>query len=366
MQIIKNEYLQNKIKNALGDCYYLFQKEGAFLAGGAITSLFCRAEVNDYDIYLQSKYSAARVVYDAVIENCEIGCFQLRVNSKTNKSLLCSHDDVLVQLISFQYFKSPQEIFDTFDFTINMGAFCFETEQFYLHDDFLTHNSQRILKYNHKTAYPIISALRVKKYAERGYYISKMEMMKILASVTQIKISSWEEAEEHLAGMYGETIKGMSKEKEFSFEELISTLSSADCHDGSPTYATNIKESIDEQTILNWFNIGNLCLRYYKGVGKDGMSTDSPYGKIQYVGGSIVNGGTNGIYCRSNPKQAYKRDKFVILKPLQGAEYNGSALVGDVLVERVLEWDSDEAKEIRDKDFLDYLAEEEHREQQKH
>jgi hypothetical protein len=37
-----------------------------------------------------------------------------------------------------------------------------------LHEDFLKHNSQRILKFNPTTDFPIISALRVQKYEDKG------------------------------------------------------------------------------------------------------------------------------------------------------------------------------------------------------
>lgn len=61
----------------------------------------------------------------------------------TEKGAMFSVENVNLHLIYFNYFNSINELFDTFDFTVCMGAFDFLTEKFVLHDRFLEHNADR-------------------------------------------------------------------------------------------------------------------------------------------------------------------------------------------------------------------------------
>ena len=97
------------------------------------------------------------------------------VISKTNKAIMYServHNiDILVQCIYFKYFENPEKIFETFDFTICMAAFDFDTEEFVFHDDFFRNNMSKTLRFNPNTAYPIVSALRIEKYKNKCFKI---------------------------------------------------------------------------------------------------------------------------------------------------------------------------------------------------
>lgn len=360
----RNDYLKDKIKMALGDLYAALKEEKAFLAGGAITSLFSKREINDWDIYFRSKYSCARLVLDAAVYHVNLDITSLRLVAKTQKSVLCANSNGdNIQLITCKYYQDVTDIFKSFDFTVCMGAYDFEKECFFLEENFLLHNSQRYLKFNPDTLYPIISALRVKKYCDKGYYISKMEMMRILAKITTLKIASWEEAEDQLGGMYGETIQGIvDNEEEFSIDKLLEAL-------GKETALPDISKTYDytnfePKDILGLFGIPPEPedeKLYYKTVDKDGCSMHVPSHvgaeKILYKEGTIVNGGTKGIFCVVNPKRTYGGDKLVILQPILNCTYNGNALIGHVYVQEVLDLDSRRAKSLVERNLMDYLNE---------
>lgn len=207
-EIKKYEYEKKKFSNYLGGLYDYLKSYNAIVAGGSITSIFSNREINDVDVYFRNKED----LYGFL---CEVGKDKF-ILAKTEKALLFIYDELKVQTIFFRYFDTIEQLFNTFDFTVCMGAYDFATEEFILHKDFLKHNSQRILKFNPETAYPIISEMRVQKYVDKGYYISRTERVKILLTICDLEIDSYDTLKEQCGGMYGE-----------SFDELIQN----DCND---------------------------------------------------------------------------------------------------------------------------------------
>ena len=63
--------------------------------------------------------------------------------SKKSITFKARDTDMLTQLMHFKFFNSPEEIFETFDYTCCMGAYSFAGEGFTFHKDFFKHNSQR-------------------------------------------------------------------------------------------------------------------------------------------------------------------------------------------------------------------------------
>lgn len=222
------EFERKKLYNLLGEgLVEQLKAYECFVAGGCITSLFCNKDVNDFDIYFRSENHLVDYLY----ETWEDGNW---VVSHTKKATLIKYNDKLdVQLIHFKYFENAEDIFKTFDFSVCMGAFDFKTEQFILHKDFLKHNSQRLLKFNANTSFPIVSALRVQKYENKGYKISKPEYIKILLACMNLKINSYEELKEQMGGMYGINYDKLFREVEkegFSLEKAIELISDL-CYD---------------------------------------------------------------------------------------------------------------------------------------
>ena len=240
--IIKNDNYKiekNILKNKLGHHYDVLREYHCIIAGGAITSIFTKKEINDFDIYFKSKNDLFLFLTKEMKKRWII--------SYTSKSFTFKLDnDILIQCIYFDYFKSAEELFESFDFTVCMGSFDFEKESFILHKDFLYDNSKKSLVFNKKTRYPFISFLRIEKYKDKGYAIDKNEYVKMLLRISDIKINSYKELKEQIGGMYGEYIDMSFDEKEeFSIDSVIDKIEQLKCEPKSI-----YKNGIDE--ILDW------------------------------------------------------------------------------------------------------------------
>jgi hypothetical protein len=176
------------------------------VAGGAISSIFTGKDINDIDMYFKTKQDLSDFLYNEMDRNWVI--------ANTDKAFLFRKDGKKIQAIYFRYFDSAEAIFDTFDFTVCMGAYDFDKEEFVLHRDFLKHNASRILKFNANTAFPIVSALRVQKYVNKGYSISKSEFLRIMLTIANSKISTYEELKAQMGGMYGENYDNLLEPKD--------------------------------------------------------------------------------------------------------------------------------------------------------
>lgn len=162
--------------------------------------------------------------------SCERKITPIKNVGMTDKSIMFSGADSnpVMQCICFDTFATTQNIFDKFDFTINMGAFNFADEVWEFDRNFMKHIAQKVLVVNPATDYPIISMLRSDKYRARGYTISRRETMKLGVACSGLKIETWEDAKAHLSGMYGTNVEQLFNEtRPFSFELLFDKLDSA-------------------------------------------------------------------------------------------------------------------------------------------
>ena len=219
---MENKFEKLKLYDYLGSYLVeLFTIYKAYVAGGAITSLFCNREINDIDVYFRNKEDYIGFIREIYDNSC--------LMTHTNKATLFVHGtgntNVKLQLIRFDFFDNAEKIFEKFDYTVCMGAFDFTTEKFILHQDFIKDNCCRILRFNSNTAYPIISLLRVQKYEKKGYEISKSEFIRVLLTCLTLNINSYEELQEQMGGMYGinydKIFKGF---KDFSLESVIEKI----------------------------------------------------------------------------------------------------------------------------------------------
>lgn len=212
-----------KILGFSDDLVGLLQDAGAWIAGGALTSVFTGKPINDFDIYFPSADAFSDTMERIFSGDIDFGA--ANVQHATNKSVLMLSDEAKVQFIVFKYFSSVEEIFKSFDFTAVMAAYSFEKDEFYFHEDFMQHNAQRFLKFNSGTDYPLISMLRVDKYRERGYTTSKQVMLQIGLTINKKEYSSWEDVKEEIGSMYGISPNKLFDEtKEFSIQEVIDQL----------------------------------------------------------------------------------------------------------------------------------------------
>ena len=175
----------------------------AYIAGGAITSLFTGAKIRDWDIYFRTT------------EDCQKAITWFGINGKivnetdTSKSYQLGKQERPYQLIVLpDLFGSPMDIFKCYDFTVCMGAYQFfespsdeNKEGFVFGEDFLKHLSQRRLVFHTGTMFPICSMLRVMKYVKRGFFITGMETLKIGLSIHTLKINTYTDLRRQLQGI---------------------------------------------------------------------------------------------------------------------------------------------------------------------
>lgn len=215
--------------------------DGAFIAGGAVTSAFTSAKINDVDVYFKSRRAFETGVYQAYEDG--LWCV-----AASKRAVTFADQGRVVQMMHFDYFPTASDIFKAFDFTVCMGALDLDARVkkewdgvkyvtsgeehpesgFIFHPDFLKHNSQRFLKFNAGTRYPLASATRVLKYQQRGYTIGKGDMMKIALAVRGVRIESWDDLKDQIGGAYGDKVVLGNEDTPFTLEAAIEALTVED------------------------------------------------------------------------------------------------------------------------------------------
>lgn len=231
----------------LSDVIPCLEDVGAYLAGGAVTSVMTNREVNDLDLYFKDEKSFTAFI--TLWLAGELGFTQ--VVSVTDKSLTL-HDTtngILVQAVYYKWFPTPEDVFKDFDFTINMGLLDLSNSEFHFHENFFKHNSQRYIDVNTNTAYPIITALRLEKYSKRGYTVSKQQFLKVMFAIMKLELKDWESLKNHIGGMYGLSLEDIfDVNKPFSLDEVIVQL------DGDKIYSNRNVGSgdVDESEVVKY------------------------------------------------------------------------------------------------------------------
>ena len=253
----------NKLKKGFpSSLWEALADHGCIIAGGAITSVFTNTEINDYDIYFRSKEDFTKIFkevyheqYDETLEY-DLGFYDATASVVTKKALLLFHGESKIQFIVNDFYQTPEQIFEHFDFTCCMGAFVMKDNEFVLHKDFMKHNAQKYLHFNPKTLFPLVSALRVDKYNKKGYKISKAQMLKVLCAVNNKNIDSWDILIDELGGMYGTKPEDIfDTSQPFSLESAIEQLDDvvitekmqANCHYGAEAIAEVIAHAFTEE-----------------------------------------------------------------------------------------------------------------------
>lgn len=206
----------------------------AYIAGGAVTSVFTGNPINDIDVYFKSEKAFQAAVVSAY--DNYLWCL-----ASSARAVTFSDNGNIVQFMHFDYFPTAQDIFNAFDYTIVMGALDLDSEEFTFHDDFLKHNSQRFLRFNKGTRYPLASATRVLKYQQRGYTIGKGDILKIALACRGVEINSWDQLADQLGGAYGDKVAliGADNDKPFTLDAAIDALTVDDSGKETWTVADN-------------------------------------------------------------------------------------------------------------------------------
>lgn len=165
----------------------ILKKYNVMVCGGAITSIFSGVPVNDIDCYFRSKDDCDNTFTELKLIGCKT---KIRTANAVTLETTKGKD---IQLISLEdYFQdSPEKVYEQFDFTMCMAAYDFSNNTFSFSNQFLKHLSQRVLVFNTKAHHPINTILRVNKFKERGFSISKTEYFKIILSLTRLKLDTY-------------------------------------------------------------------------------------------------------------------------------------------------------------------------------
>ena len=203
-------------QDAIVKAAYHLMPKGAWVAGGALTSVYTGGNINDVDLYFKDRASFEEAVKDAYDDG--LWCV-----AKTSRAVTFVGGSHVIQLMHFKWFEGPQSIFDSFDFTCCMAAMDCETKEIIMHDDFLKHCSQRFLKFHSGTAFPFGTVARVLKYQKRGYTIGTNEMLRIALKCSTVPIASWDDLKEQIGGQYGESVN-IAGEGEFCIDAAIAVM----------------------------------------------------------------------------------------------------------------------------------------------
>lgn len=213
MDIFKDEvrYLKKMVGRDFENC---------FLAGGAITSTLSGKKVRDLDLYFKDKQSFC----DALQSMFDDGAWCVSITKRAVTFI--ENNETVYQLMCFDWFETAEDIFSKFDFTVCMAAIDLKKDKLERHPDFIRDLAKRNIRFNHKTEFPLGSAMRVKKYKDRGYEIDNSELLKVILSCSFNKIKDWEDLKNQIGGQYGEAVI-MDTSKEFTLDNAINSLTEA-------------------------------------------------------------------------------------------------------------------------------------------
>jgi hypothetical protein len=136
----------------------------------------------------------------------------------------------VVKLIS----GTAKEIIDQFDYTICMGAYDFDMEDFVLDDQFIEHIARKELYYNVNGKYPVSSLFRLRKFFKKGYTIPGTEMIKLGLCINNLKMQTYRDLKVQLQGIDILFLKDLTDQlmdpelvdKPFVFLDFMDMLSS--------------------------------------------------------------------------------------------------------------------------------------------
>lgn len=319
----------------------LFKELGCFVAGGAVTSVFTNKEVNDLDIYFRDQESLIKFIkmafgdtpcvpctpvsvaplappslinfkQDVSPSSVELDTFALRYVGHTDKSVMfLDGSGMQVQAIHCGFYPTVEDIFKSFDFTINMGVYDFAQECFVLDEDFLTDNASRKLRVNEGTSFPIISQLRLAKYQQRGYSINRKEFIKLSLAVANLNLSSWEDVKNAIGGMYGYNIDDLfDEDKDFTMEEVFEQLEELECTLEGTTAkipATDLEDLLEFIEEQHEPNDPDKEYFYYKKVlktSKEGVYTSIYARDFKYIVEESPDNSGRGVFLYKSVEKA--------------------------------------------------------------
>jgi hypothetical protein len=246
------------------------------LGGGALTSLFTRTNIKDFDLFVSDEatyhavckdigslsYLVVKDVFDSdkvtkipkvdiLFESDNAKSFKVQVDKSLDMKRILSgygvgfsielnDNSIQLQVVNPQLSRSF-EIFDKFDFSVCKATFDFESEEFDLDPSFLVDISRKELHYNPQCSCPWGAVFRLHKYLKKGFTVSSSELLKIILSVRDVKMNTLEDFLNSLIVVNDYDLKS----------HLESIISEKD-----------LTETIDIESIFEWIEDYNINGKY--------------------------------------------------------------------------------------------------------
>lgn len=223
---------------------------GACVAGGSVTSCFSNSPLADLDIYLRELNESSIESFESLMADYDFTpAFSTKLAHSYTRQSGRSRRVYHIQLIQ-AFCGPPQEVFDTFDFTICAGSFDFTTGLFDLHPRFLPDIAKRRLVYMGGSRYPICALYRTIKYTKKGYTIPGSTMMHLALSCARLDIRTFDELKAQLMGIdtlfMGDYLKRLPDDVPLELGEFLADI--FESIDGSLTVAETEEDSDLELT----------------------------------------------------------------------------------------------------------------------
>lgn len=343
---MKNIIVKELKKHIPQNTWDFLKVHKCMLVGGALTSILTKKDINDFDIYFKDRDSFVlslmdvrgikdKLPLDEYPEDVEINqqyldSYEFHYLCHTEKSVTFrpKYTEAVFQFIHQNFYNNVEEVFNDFDFTINMVGYDFELDELVVHPEAMLHLAQRILVTNSGTKYPLISVLRVNKYQDRGYKISKKEMVKLLLAVSKLEFNSYEDVGKHIGGLYGtlNVAEVFDTTKEFSIDEVIEQLSELD-FDALNSVKTDIRSAMFDDA-LEHIILGehHSKLLYMKRVHLVNDELRSDWDRsYKYVVGEVhypkeLNSYGAGVYCHKGIPDRHYGNTLLEVEPLNPKE----------------------------------------------
>jgi hypothetical protein len=201
------------------DVLALMSRFGGVVAGGAVTSVFSSARVNDFDLFFPTEKHLQDAIGSLALDDKAIN------TDSALSVVLGGHRIQLVKVLT----RTAPEIIQSFDFTICQGAFDLD-DGFIFGADFFQHLAQRRLVFNIKAEYPICSLYRARKFLKRGFTLSGIEAIKLGLRIHSLKIETYRDLRAQLMGIdtlflrdLTDSLKGQD-EKAYDLNDFLATL----------------------------------------------------------------------------------------------------------------------------------------------
>ena len=224
-----------------------------YVAGGAVTSIYSRKPVRDFDLYFptfddQAKFLVAMNIAGTAklpegntrhpMVSLKAYNHALKKSNKTAQVIFITRNartflwkEQTYQVIT-AFNMPPEELFAKFDFTVCMGAYLPASRNFVTHENFFSDLAERRLCINVGTEYPICTIVRIFKYQKKGFTVFGSDIIKIALAVHKLELDNYKTLSNQLEGIDTLFMKELTdllrsdayREKAFDFDEFLRIL----------------------------------------------------------------------------------------------------------------------------------------------